>query len=124
MSWRAEQALRQSQRVEAVGQLTGGIAHDFNNLCRDRRQPGAPDKRLSEGRLGDVERHIRSAQGATRRAASLTQRLLAFARHRRLIRPTGEQADFGMGTCTPDRRFDVEVEVIGDSGLDDDDRPS
>ncbi|GAB7532922.1 PAS domain-containing sensor histidine kinase [Pseudomonas sp. 3A(2025)] len=81
----AEAALRQSQKMEAVGQLTGGIAHDFNNLlagisgCHELM-----NTRLEQGRPGDVKRYLATAQGATRRAAALTHRLLAFSRRQTL----------------------------------------
>ncbi|MGX7704044.1 ATP-binding protein [Methylobacterium sp. Gmos1] len=87
---RAEEALRQSQKMEAVGQLTGGIAHDFNNLLAGIS--GALElmqTRINQGRLADVERYMAAAQGATRRAAALTHRLLAFSRRQTLDpRPT------------------------------------
>ena len=77
----AAEALRQSQKMEAVGQLTGGIAHDFNNLLAGiSGSLELLDKRLSQGRLEGVSRYINVAQESARRAASLTQRLLAFAR--------------------------------------------
>jgi PAS domain S-box-containing protein len=78
---KAEQALRQSQKMEAIGQLTGGIAHDFNNLLQGIT--GALhviQKRISSGRIGDVDRFISGALESANRAASLTHRLLAFAR--------------------------------------------
>jgi PAS domain S-box-containing protein len=78
---KAEQALRQSQKMEAIGQLTGGIAHDFNNLLQGIS--GALhviQKRISSGRIGDVDRFIDGALESANRAASLTHRLLAFAR--------------------------------------------
>jgi PAS domain S-box-containing protein len=77
----AEQALRQSQKMEAIGQLTGGIAHDFNNLLQGII--GALHvihKRISSGRISDVDRFITGALESANRAASLTHRLLAFAR--------------------------------------------
>lgn len=81
----AEEALRQSQKMEAVGQLTGGIAHDFNNLLGGiSGSLELLEKRISEGRLEGVQRYITSAQEASRRAASLTQRLLAFSRRQTL----------------------------------------
>lgn len=81
-----EAALRQSQKMEAVGQLTGGLAHDFNNLLAGIS--GAlelMDMRMRQGRIADVEKYLLSAQAATRRAASLTHRLLAFARRQTLL---------------------------------------
>ncbi len=80
----AEQALRQAQKMEAVGQLTGGIAHDFNNMLAVIT--GSLD--LLERRLGDgdprTKRQLDAAAEAARRAASLTQRLLAFSRQQPL----------------------------------------
>lgn len=88
----AEQALQQSQKLETIGHLTGGVAHDFNNLLTPivggldmlRRDPamGARAKRVIEGALQ-----------ASNRAATLVQRLLAFARRQALQpRPTDMSA--------------------------------
>jgi PAS domain S-box-containing protein len=77
----AEEALRQSQKMEAVGQLTGGIAHDFNNLLQGIL--GALDivkRRIAEGRIGDLDRFLNGALDSANRAATLTHRLLAFSR--------------------------------------------
>ena len=82
----AQAALRQAQKMEAVGQLTGGIAHDFNNLLAGIA--GSLDLmklRLSQGRTSDVERYLNVAQGAAQRAAALTHRLLAFSRRQTLL---------------------------------------
>ncbi len=76
-----EEALRQSQKMEAVGQLTGGIAHDFNNLLQGIM--GSLDrikKRISEGRIADVGKFLDGAMESADRAANLTHRLLAFSR--------------------------------------------
>lgn len=81
----AKEQLRQSQKLEAVGQLTGGLAHDFNNLLASitgslellRRRGGAHI-------TTDMERYIGVAQGAAKRAAALTHRLLAFSRRQTL----------------------------------------
>jgi PAS domain S-box-containing protein len=82
---RAEDALRQAQKMEAVGQLTGGIAHDFNNLLAGiSGSLELIQLRISQNRLGDLDRYISAAQSASRRASSLTQRLLAFARRQTL----------------------------------------
>ena len=85
-----QEALRQSQKMEAVGQLTGGIAHDFNNLLTGiSGSLELLQRRLAEGRLGGLDRYIDAAQSGARRAASLTQRLLAFSRRQTLDpRPT------------------------------------
>ncbi len=82
---RTEELLRQSQKMEAVGQLTGGIAHDFNNLLA--AITGSLEllqRRVDAGRTDDLERYTAAAITAARRAASLTQRLLAFARRQPL----------------------------------------
>jgi PAS domain S-box-containing protein len=81
-----EEALLQSQKMEAVGQLTGGIAHDFNNLLTgivgslDLLQTG-----INQGRTDSVARYINAAMTSANRAAALTHRLLAFARRQPLI---------------------------------------
>jgi PAS domain S-box-containing protein len=81
----AEATLRQSQKMEAVGQLTGGLAHDFNNLLTGIT--GSLEllaMRLEQGKLADVDRYLTVAQGAAKRAAALTHRLLAFSRRQTL----------------------------------------
>ncbi|MGH6765524.1 MAG: PAS domain-containing protein, partial [Bradyrhizobium sp.] len=81
-----EEALLQSQKMEAVGQLTGGIAHDFNNLLTGI--VGSLDllqTRLHQGRTENVGRYIDAAMTSANRAAALTHRLLAFARRQPLI---------------------------------------
>jgi putative addiction module CopG family antidote len=80
-----EQQLRQSQKMEAVGQLTGGLAHDFNNLLAGiSGSLEMIEIRLRQGRLNDLWRYIEAARGASRRAAALTHRLLAFSRRQPL----------------------------------------
>jgi len=82
---KTEDALRQSQKMEALGQLTGGIAHDFNNLLTGIL--GAMDimkRRIAAGRLEDVQRFMDAASASAQRAAALTHRLLAFARRQPL----------------------------------------
>lgn len=81
----AEAQLRQSQKMEAVGQLTGGLAHDFNNLLTGIG--GSLEllgKRIEQGRFDALEHYVTVAQTATRRAAALTHRLLAFSRRQTL----------------------------------------
>jgi signal transduction histidine kinase/CheY-like chemotaxis protein len=79
-----ENQLRQSQKMQALGQLTGGIAHDFNNMLGVIM--GAHDLILRRIRKGDfgIERFVEAAANAAERAALLTQRLLAFARQQPL----------------------------------------
>ncbi|MHB8529209.1 MAG: ATP-binding protein [Caulobacteraceae bacterium] len=82
---KAEEFLRQAQRMEAVGQLTAGIAHDFNNMLAI--VVGSLDlarRRLDRGR-GGLERYLDAARDGATRAASLTQRLLAFSRQQPLM---------------------------------------
>ncbi|MBR0736990.1 PAS domain S-box protein [Bradyrhizobium liaoningense] len=82
---KAEDALRQSQKMEAVGQLTGGLAHDFNNLLTGIS--GSLELlqiRIAQARYKDVDRYISMARGAANRAAALTHRLLAFSRRQTL----------------------------------------
>ncbi|RYB01508.1 GAF domain-containing hybrid sensor histidine kinase/response regulator [Lichenibacterium ramalinae] len=84
------EALRQSQKMEAVGQLTGGLAHDFNNLLAGiSGSLELMQTRMQQGRLTDVDRYMTAAQGAAKRAAALTHRLLAFSRRQTLApKPT------------------------------------
>ncbi len=91
---RVEDALRQAQKMEAVGQLTGGLAHDFNNLLTGiAGSLELIQLRVGQGRLSDVDRYIVAAQGAASRAAALTHRLLAFSRRQTLDpKPTDANA--------------------------------
>ena len=116
-----ESALRQSQKMEAVGQLTGGIAHDFNNLLTGiSGSLELLQTRISQGRLNELDRYINAAQGASRRAAALTHRLLAFSRRQTLDpKPTNVNRlvtgmeDLIRRTVGPSVAF----EVIGAGGL-------
>ncbi|GJD82120.1 ATP-binding protein [Methylobacterium gregans] len=89
----AEEALRQSQKMEAVGQLTGGVAHDFNNLLTIirssvdfLRRPNLPEARRA--------RYMDAVSDTVDRAAKLTNQLLAFARRQALKPET-----FEVGAC-------------------------
>jgi PAS domain S-box-containing protein len=116
-----EEQLRHSQKMEAVGQLTGGLAHDFNNLLTGIA--GSLDLlqvRLAQGRLDQIDRYVTAAQGACKRAAALTHRLLAFSRRQTLDpRPTDVNRlvlgmeDLVRRTVGPG----VTVEVVGAAGL-------
>ncbi|EPE96864.1 hybrid sensor histidine kinase/response regulator [Rhizobium grahamii] len=80
---KAEEQLRQAQKLEAIGQLTGGVAHDFNNLL----MAVLGNLELIRKNVGDNPRMLRLIEGAVQgaqRGASLTQRLLAFARRQDL----------------------------------------
>ncbi len=82
---RVEEQLRQAQKMEAVGQLTGGIAHDFNNLLTGIvGSLELMSRRLASGRTDGLARYAEAATASAMRAASLTQRLLAFARRQPL----------------------------------------
>jgi PAS domain S-box-containing protein len=81
----AQEALRQSQKMEAIGQLTGGIAHDFNNLLAVvTGSLELMQSRIARGRTNELHRYIEAAQSASKRAAALTHRLLAFSRRQTL----------------------------------------
>ncbi len=80
----AEAALRQAQKIEAIGQLTGGVAHDFNNLL----SVVMGNLEMIAKRLPDdprMKRQVDSALQATQRGASLTERMLSFARRQDLM---------------------------------------
>lgn len=117
----AEEALRQAQKMEAVGQLTGGLAHDFNNILQGIT--GALDRahhRIAAGRSADADRFLKAAMNSASRAAALTHRLLAFSRRQtldprpldanRLIAGMEELVRRTMGP-------DIAVEVVGAAGL-------
>jgi signal transduction histidine kinase/FixJ family two-component response regulator len=116
---RAEEALRQSQKMEAIGQLTGGIAHDFNNLLQVIA--GNLDLVAPEVKDNDrTSRRLRNALAGTERAARLTQQLLAFARRQALEpkvvslgRLMGETADLLRRTLGET----IEVESVVAGGL-------
>jgi len=116
-----EDALRQAQKMEAVGQLTGGIAHDFNNLLTGVL--GSIDllqKRLAQGRMSEVDRYAATAESAAKRAAALTHRLLAFSR-RQPLDPRAVDANRLVGSMEELLRRTlgeaVELEVVRAAGL-------
>jgi|GEM_PF-810427 len=81
----AESKLRQSQKMEAVGQLTGGIAHDFNNLLAGiTGSLELMQRRIESQRYDELSRYNTVALTSATRAAALTQRLLAFSRQQSL----------------------------------------
>ena len=117
----AEEQLRQSQKMEAVGQLTGGLAHDFNNLLAGIT--GALELigiKMAKGQVEDIDRYLLAAQGAAKRAAALTHRLLAFSRRQTLDpKPTDVNALIGGMNDLIQRTVGpgILVETIGASGL-------
>src|SRR6185437_9509496 len=106
--------------MESVGQLTGGLAHDFNNLLAGiSGSIEMMQTRLAQGRAQEVDRYLLAAQGAVKRAAALTHRLLAFSRRQTLDpQPTNpnrlllELEELVRRTMGPS----IEVEVVGTSG--------
>ncbi|KQP59631.1 ATPase [Methylobacterium sp. Leaf112] len=118
---RTEEALRQSQKMEAVGQLTGGLAHDFNNLLAGiSGSLELMQTRMAQGRLTEVDRYMTVAQGAAKRAAALTHRLLAFSRRQTLDpKPTSvnrlvsDMEELVRRTVGPA----IQLEVVGLAGL-------
>lgn len=89
---RVEERLRQSHKMEAVGQLTGGVAHDFNNMLQAIGSSlEMLQLRVEQGRTAEVARFVDTARETVDRAAALTHRLLAFARRQvlqsRPVRP-------------------------------------
>ena len=84
-SKRAEEQLRQAQKMEAIGQLAGGVAHDFNNLLM--LIGGYSELMSAQVRENDpLRNHLVEIQKATARATSLTQQLLAFSR-KQVLKP-------------------------------------
>ncbi len=116
-----EEQLRQAQKMEAVGQLTGGLAHDFNNLLAGiSGSLELLQTRVAQGRLGDLDRYLVAAQGASKRAAALTHRLLAFTRRQTLDPKPTDMNRLVTGMEELVRRTvgpSTNVEVVGAGGL-------
>ncbi len=117
----AEEALRQSQKMEAVGQLTGGIAHDFNNLLTGiMGSLELLQTRIGQGRVKEIDRYVNTAQSAAKRAAALTHRLLAFSRRQTLDPKPTDLNRLAMGMEELIRRTvgpEIAVEVVTAGGL-------
>ena len=122
---KAEESLRQAQKMEAVGQLTGGVAHDFNNLLTII-QGGLEmigRQALALGKSPEVARIVRGkdmAQEGVRRAARLTERLLAFARQQPLEPKVVNANRLVSGVCEMLRRTvgeAVAVETVLSGGI-------
>ncbi len=98
----AEEALRQAQKMEAIGQLTGGIAHDFNNMLQGiAGGVELAHRRIKSGSAAEAGHYLDSVRQSTERAAALTHRLLAFSR-RQALAP---------------KRVDIDDLITGLSGL-------
>jgi PAS domain S-box-containing protein len=122
---RAEDSLRQAQKMEAVGQLTGGVAHDFNNLLTivlggldmaSRRLPDLP----SSPAVARIARGVDMAVQGAKRAATLTSRLLAFSRQQTLAPEVIDANKLVAGTCDFLRRTlseTVMLETVLAAGL-------
>lgn len=118
---RSEEALRQSQKMEAVGQLTGGVAHDFNNILTIirsaadlLRRPGIPEDRR--------DRYINTITETIERASKLTNQLLAFARRQPLKPQVFQVGEAVLNTVELIRPLvgnciRTEVEIDGDDHL-------
>jgi len=112
----AEEALRQSQKMEALGQLTGGIAHDFNNLLQVVHGAFELIRRKADD-TAKVAAWAQNGIAAAERGASLTRQLLAFSRSQKLeLRPfvvadlIGEMRELLVRTLGPDIKLSVELE--------------
>jgi PAS domain S-box-containing protein len=118
---KTQQAFFQSQKMEAVGQLTGGLAHDFNNLLTGiSGSLELLQARAAQGKFDQIDRYASAAQGAAKRAAALTHRLLAFSRRQtldpkptdinRLVKDMEELIRRTIGPA-------IQLEVVGAAGL-------
>ncbi len=114
---RVEETLRQSLKMEAVGQLTGGLAHDFNNLLAGiSGSLGLMRMRMAQGRTAEIGRYIDVAMTSVNRAAALTHRLLAFSRRQTLDpKPTdvnrlvGGMEELFMRTVGPGIQIEIKL---------------
>ena len=113
---RAEEQLRQSQKLEVVGQLTAGVAHDFNNMLAVIW--GNAD--LLEDELGEDNRQLAAVFHATKRCADLTQRLLAFSR-KQVLNPEVINANYLIADITGllHRTLEehIDIETVATAGL-------
>ncbi|WP_200845192.1 PAS domain S-box protein [Roseomonas sp. 18066] len=118
---RSEEQLRQAQKMEAVGQLTGGLAHDFNNLLTGiTGSLELLSTRMAQGRVKDLDRYVTAAEGAAKRAAALTHRLLAFSRRQTLDPKPTDANRLVAGMEELVRRTvgpAIQLEVVGAGGL-------
>ncbi|MCZ6859263.1 MAG: PAS domain S-box protein, partial [Alphaproteobacteria bacterium] len=113
---RAEEQLRQAQKMEAVGQLTAGVAHDFNNMLAVI----SGNAELLEDELGKGDPRLTTVFHATERAAELTQRLLAFSR-KQILSPEIVDANKLIadiaGLLRRTLEEHIEIETVATAGL-------
>ena len=121
----AEAALRQAQKLEAIGQLTGGVAHDFNNLLTvimgGLDTIGRQIANMADApQFGRIMRAQTMAHHASQRAATLTARLLAFSR-RQPLDPKPINVDRLLGGMTELLKStlgeQIRLEIVGNAGL-------
>ncbi|RAR78350.1 PAS domain S-box-containing protein [Paracidovorax anthurii] len=113
----SQDRLRHGQKMEAIGQLTGGIAHDFNNMLQGVVLPlQLIGQRHARGQMDDIPRYVEAGLASARRAAALTQRLLAFSRRQPLdVRPLDVAASIRSlepmlrNTCGENIRLDLDL---------------
>jgi PAS domain S-box-containing protein len=115
-----EEQLRQSQKMEVVGQLTGGVAHDFNNLLTIIMGSLELLQRGLEGAPAKLTRRVEAATDAAHRAANLTHRLLAFSRRQPLDPRPLDAGRLLAGMSDMLHRIlgeDIAVEIVSAAGL-------
>jgi len=121
---KAEEMLRHSQKMDAIGQLTGGVAHDFNNLLTIiMGNLELAQRNLSawvQGSERKVSRVVDNAMSGARRAATLTQRLLAFSRRQPLDPKSTDVNKLILGVADFFRRTlgeNINLEIVNSAGL-------
>ncbi len=119
----ARERMMQAQKMEAVGQLTGGVAHDFNNLLMvviGNLEVAQRNVQIEKGSATRLKRAIDSAMRGAQRAATLTQRLLAFSRRQPLDPKAIDLNKFVVGEVEFLQRTlgeKIQVEAVGGAGL-------
>jgi signal transduction histidine kinase/CheY-like chemotaxis protein len=120
----AEEALRQSQKLDAIGHLTGGVAHDFNNLLTiiigNLEAAQLQLERWTDGAQVKLSRRLENAMHGAQRAATLTKRLLAFSRQQPLNPAVLDVNRVLNGLSDFLRRAlgeDVSLEIVGGGGV-------
>jgi two-component system, NtrC family, sensor kinase len=120
----AEEALRQSQKLDAIGHLTGGVAHDFNNLLTiiigNLETAQRHLESWTDGTQLKLARRLENAMHGAERAATLTKRLLAFSRQQPL-NPTALEVNRVLNGLSDFLRRalgeDISLEIVGSGGV-------